>query len=62
MVRKEGAMAKIASKLDAFAKPPTMYYRGQSSLSTTAGCFCTVVIFITLVAFFIQDLQMYPDL
>lgn len=60
--KREGAVAKLASKLDMFAKPPTMYYRGQSRIASTGGCVISIVIFVIMVAFFMQDLQAYPNL
>ena len=52
----------MARLLDAFGKPPTLYYRGQAKITTVPGCACTVVIFLLLMIFLIHDLLAYPDL
>lgn len=46
-------MAKV---LDAFAKPPTLYYRGQSKIASVPGCVYTMVIAVLILIFFIHDL------
>lgn len=59
---KEGAFSKMAKVLDAFGKPPTLYYRGQVKITTVPGCVCSVAIFLLLMIFLIHDLLAYPDL
>ena len=48
--------------LDVFAKPPTLYYRGQPKITTVAGCACSVIIFLVLFICLMHDLLAYPDL
>lgn len=57
----EGAMSKIAKKIDVFAKPPTLYYRGQSEITTVPGCVCTIVIGIIMFTLFVHDLSSFPS-
>lgn len=52
----------MAKLLDAFGKPPTLYYRGQAKITTVPGCACTVTIFLILIIVLIHDLLAYPDM
>ena len=52
----KGPIAKIARFTDAFAKPPTLYYRGQTKIVTLTGCVCSILIAMVMLAFTLTDL------
>ena len=56
----KGAMSRIAEIVDAFAKPPTLYYRGQAKISTVSGCCCTILIALVIFTFLLFDVLNYP--
>lgn len=61
MTKKQGATVKLARMLDVFAKPPTLYYRGQTKISSVRGLICTTLIFIILLVLFIHDVMTHPE-
>ena len=52
---------KLARMLDGFAKPPTLYYRGQAKISSIRGLLCTTLIFIILLVLFVHDAMTHPE-
>ena len=47
---------KLFAKFDAFAKPPTLYYRGEAFIATKCGCIVTLILSSVFLACVADDL------
>ena len=60
MAKKRINTKKLLNKLDAFAKPPTLFYRGEPTIGTRVGLIYTILMALVLLVFFLHDVTSHP--
>ena len=54
-------MQKFVDKLDFFARPPTLYYRGKAHLATRGGFALSITVVALVLLFTTYELATYAD-